>query len=144
MSGNQPSGSSRLFYLSGLFGAWQTLRLIMEDFFIVFPATVRFLWVVASIILPIILFFKIWGMTNDIKKIEKIVNDFNNHYCSTNDIYKQYSRKYTPLELRRFLLLGDKETYKAAVISNFIANIEYGELSGFDDDEMKNISIGEF
>lgn len=92
------------------------------------------------IVLPIILFFKIWGMTNDIEKIKMYVINFRDLYRWKNDNSK--CRKYTTWELRRMILLGEKQAYKAAIITNFVASVESSdEWSSIDVDEMKNISI---
>lgn len=71
-------------------------------------------------ILEIILFFKIWGMTNDIKALKK--DHFNETVFETKGEMAYY--------LRRNLVLGNKENVKRILLKNFIDNVEhgYGEL----------------
>ena len=71
-------------------------------------------------ILEIILFFKIWGMTNDIKALKK------DHFCETQFEGKNQMARF----LRKNLVLGNKDAVKRILLQNFIDNLEhdYGEL----------------
>ena len=64
-------------------------------------------------ILEIILFFKIWGMTNNIKKLKM---DHFSESVPRND-YEKIAY------LRRNLMLGKTDTVKQALILNFLENI---------------------
>lgn len=83
-------------------------------------------------ILEIILFFKIWGMTNDIKALKK--DHFNETVFETKGEMASY--------LRRTLVLGNMENVKRILLKNFIDNVEhgYGELptAGYVKDENGN------
>lgn len=65
-------------------------------------------------ILQIILFFKVWGMTNDIRAIKK------DHFDET--VYEGYYEK--ALYVRKNLILGKKENVKAMLLKNFMDNLE--------------------
>lgn len=65
-------------------------------------------------ILEIILFFKIWGMTNDIKALKK------DHFNET----KFETKEETANHLRRNLVLGNTENVKRILLQNFINNVE--------------------
>ena len=67
-------------------------------------------------ILEIILFFKIWGMTNDIKALKK------DHFNETEFETKSEMARY----LRKNLLLGNKENVKRILLQNFVDNVEHG------------------
>ena len=83
-------------------------------------------------ILEIILFFKVWGMTNDIKALKK--DRFNETLFETKGEMARY--------LRRNLVIGNMENVKRTLLKNFIDNVEhgYGELqtSGYVKDENGN------
>ena len=87
-------------------------------------------------ILEIILFFKIWGMTNDIKALKE--DHFNEISFETKGQRANY--------LRRNLILGNMETVKKTLLKNFIDNVEhaYGQLpdTGHVMDENGNESWG--
>lgn len=65
-------------------------------------------------ILQIILFFKVWGMTNDIRKLKK------DHFSETS--LETYYQKAS--FARRNLILGRKDNVKAMLLQNFISNLE--------------------
>lgn len=67
-------------------------------------------------ILEIILFFKLWGMTNDIRAIKK------DHFCETHFESQGETARY----LRKNLLLGNKDNVKRILLQNFIDNVEIG------------------
>ena len=75
-------------------------------------------------ILEIILFFKIWGMTNDIKALKE------DHF---------YEKAQSASFLRKNLVLGNIDNVKRILLQNFIDNVEhgYGELrtGGYEKDE---------
>ena len=74
---------------------------------------------VASIIwciLCIILFFKVWGMCNDVRVLKK------DHFCETQFDTKEDMASY----LRKNLVLGNMENVKRILLQNFIDNVEYG------------------
>lgn len=83
-------------------------------------------------ILEIILFFKVWGMTNDIKALKK--DRFNETLFETKGEMARY--------LRRNLVIGNMENVKRTLLKNFIDSVEhgYGELqtSGYVKDENGN------
>ena len=83
-------------------------------------------------VLEIILFFKIWGMTNDVKALKK------DHFCETVFETKAGMARY----LRKNLVLGNMENVKKTLLKNFIDNVEhgYGELptGGYVKDEKGN------
>ena len=80
-------------------------------------------------ILEIILFFKVWGMTNDVSALKK------DHFNETVFESKEQMARY----LRRNLVLGNTENVKRTLLKNFIDNVEhgYGELKteGYEKDE---------
>jgi len=67
-------------------------------------------------ILQIILFFKIWGMTNNIKALKK--------YHLNENVFE------TKLEMARYIrtnmILGNTENVKKILLKNFIENVEHG------------------
>ena len=67
-------------------------------------------------ILEIILFFKIWGMTNDIKALKK--DHFNENTFGSD--YAKFSY------LRRSIILGKKDVVRNAFLMDFINNVEIG------------------
>ena len=67
-------------------------------------------------ILEIILFFKIWGMTEDIRAL-KI-----DHFSKTQFADKTQMAQY----LRKNLVLGNKDEVKRILLQNFIDNVEEG------------------
>lgn len=79
---------------------------------IVILSIVFFLWG----ILEIILFFKMWGMTNDVKALKK---EFfkETKYETKSDMAKQ---------LRKDLMLGNIEKVKQTLLQNFMENVEQG------------------
>ena len=83
-------------------------------------------------ILEIILFFKIWGMTDDVKALKKF------HLDQT--VFE--SKSVMAKSLRRNLVLGDLEKVKRTLLKNFIDNVETGfsELTsyGYGKDENGN------
>jgi hypothetical protein len=82
---------------------------------------VEFIAIVSLIagILQIILFFKIWGMTNDIRELKK------DHFCET-DIETYYQKATFA---RKNLVLGRKEQVKSMLLKNFIHNIEQNYIN---------------
>ena len=66
-------------------------------------------------ILEIILFFKIWGMTNDIKAIKK--GYFNENESQEVDVLMMKS-------LRTNLILGNRDEVKKTLLKNFVDQIE--------------------
>jgi hypothetical protein len=60
-------------------------------------------------ILNVILFFKIWGMTNDVRILRK-------KYIPHTSLY---------FEIRRLLLFGNRERVRDLLINRFIDKIEY-------------------
>lgn len=95
------------------------------------PGWLTFVGIVMIIwgVLEIILFFKIWGMTNDIKALKK------DHFCETQFVGKIQMAKY----LRKNLVLGNMETVKRILLQNFIDNVEQGyrelKTGGYEKDE---------
>lgn len=83
-------------------------------------------------ILEIILFFKIWGMTNDVQALKK------DHFCETTFETKGQMARF----LRKNLVLGNMDNVKRILLQNFIDNVEhgYGELKtyGYVKDENGN------
>jgi len=67
-------------------------------------------------VLEIILFFKIWGMTNDIEALKK------DHFNETVFETKAGMAKY----LRNNLVLGNMKDVKKTLLKNFIDNVEQG------------------
>ena len=82
---------------------------------------VEFIAIVSLItgILQIILFFKVWGMTNDIRELKK------DHFCET-DIETYYQKATFA---RKNLVLGRKEQVKSMLLKNFIHNIEQNYIN---------------
>ena len=65
-------------------------------------------------VLQIILFFKIWGMTNDIRALKR--DHFIEIDIESNDYLKaNFARKH--------LILGEKNKVKTMLLKNFLANI---------------------
>lgn len=64
-------------------------------------------------ILDIILFFKLWGMTNDIRELKK--DHFDNHMPEDIPQLRAY--------LREHYFLGDKDKVKRALILDFLDNL---------------------
>ena len=83
-------------------------------------------------ILEIILFFKIWGMTNNISALKK--DHFNEMQFET----KGQTARY----LRRNLVLGNTDNVKRILLQNFIDNVEHGygqmQSAGYVKDENGN------
>ena len=83
-------------------------------------------------ILEIVLFFKIWGMTDDVQALKK------DHFCETTFETKGQMARY----LRKNLVLGNMDNVKRILLQNFIDNVEhgYGELKtyGYVKDENGN------
>lgn len=67
-------------------------------------------------ILQIILFFKVWGMTNDIRELKD--DYFSEKVESENDEPNEVTN------LRYSLLLGDKEQVKAFLIKRFMVSVQ--------------------
>lgn len=65
-------------------------------------------------ILQIILFFKIWGMTNDVRSLKR------DHFSETS--LETFYQK--AIFARNNLLLGKKESVKIMLLKNFIFNLE--------------------
>jgi len=81
------------------------------------PGWLTFIGVIMIVwgILEIILFFKIWGMTNDVKALKK------DHFNETVFETKSGKARY----LRKNLVLGNIEDVKRTLLKNFIDNVEY-------------------
>jgi hypothetical protein len=67
-------------------------------------------------ILGVILFFKIWGMANDIKALKK------DHFNENS--FGSYYAKF--IFLRRSIILGKKDVVRNAFLMDFIDNVENG------------------
>ena len=67
-------------------------------------------------VLEIILFFKLWGMTNNIKALKK------DHFNETVFETKAGMARF----LRNNLVLGNMENVKKTLLKNFIDNVEHG------------------
>ena len=80
----------------------------MEEFIVIIT--------LAAAILQIILFFKVWGMTNDIDALKK------DHFNETVFESKSGMARY----LRNNLVLGNMENVKKTLLKNFIDNVERG------------------
>lgn len=78
--------------------------------FITFLGIILFIWG----ILQIILFFKVWGMTNDIRDLKK--DYFNENVFSTKIMQAKY--------LRKSLVLDNKDNVKRILLQDFIDNVE--------------------
>ena len=80
-------------------------------------------------ILEIILFFKIWEMTNDIKALKK--DHFNETTLETNEDLAKY--------LRKNLVLGNMGNVKRLLLQDFIDHVEYAfgkfESYGYEKDD---------
>lgn len=98
------------------------------------PGWLTFIGIVMIVwgILEIILFFKIWGMTDNIKALKK------DHFNETEFETKAGMARY----LRKNLVLGNMDNVKRILLQNFIDNVEhgYGELKvqGYVKDENGN------
>lgn len=81
-------------------------------------------------ILNIILFFKIWGMTDNIKALKK--DHFNENAFE--------NKAETASYLRKNLVLGNMDNVKRILLQNFIDNVEraYGKLKTGDYDNKNN------
>ena len=64
-------------------------------------------------ILEIILFFKIWGMTNDIRALK--MDHFNENNNNTNDLILQ--------DLRMNLILGNIDNVKQTLVKNSCGSV---------------------
>ena len=91
-------------------------------------------------VLQIILFFKVWGMTNDIKALKK--DHFNEGTFETNTSLARY--------LRKNLVLGNMDNVNRILLQDFIDNVEsaYGELRAYgyvtdDEGNEKYVSLKE-
>ncbi len=82
------------------------------------PGWITFMGIIMIVwgVLEIILFFKIWGMTNDIKALKK------DHFNETDFMTKNLMARY----LRKNLLMDNKENVKRILLQNFIDNVEHG------------------
>ena len=93
---------------------------------------VEFIAIVSLVagVLQIILFFKVWGMTNDVKALKK------DHFCETQFVGYGQTASY----LRRNLVLGNTDNVKRILLQNFIDNVEqaYGELKRGDYEKDEN------
>ena len=93
---------------------------------------VEFIAIVSLVagVLQIILFFKVWGMTNDVKALKK------DHFCETQFVNYAQTASY----LRRNLVLGNTDNVKRILLQNFIDNVEhaYGELKRGDYEKDEN------
>ncbi|MBQ7461842.1 MAG: hypothetical protein IJS63_06240 [Bacteroidaceae bacterium] len=89
------------------------------------PGWFKFMGIVMIVwgVLEIMLFFKIWGMTNDIEALKK--DYFNENHFESRDDLIQY--------LRKNLVLGNIDKVKRILLRNFIENVEqgYGELASY-------------
>lgn len=87
---------------------------------LIFMGIIMFVWGV----LEIILFFKIWGMTDDIREMK--TNYFN-------------EKKRTRKSMRKNFLLGDIEKVKTTLLKQFVDDVEAAfakmKSSGYEDDE---------
>jgi len=73
--------------------------------------TIMYIVLIAWGILNIILFFKIWGMTNDVAMLKKKLVD----HSHGDDTRKQ---------LRKLIVMGRKEEVKEIMISHFVDELE--------------------
>ena len=98
------------------------------------PGWLTFMGIVMIIwgVLEIILFFKIWDMTGDIRALRK--DHFNETVFETKGDMARY--------LRKNLVLGNMESVKKTLLKNFIDNVEhdYGKKPayGYIEDENGN------
>ncbi len=92
---------------------------------LVFMSLVMIVWG----ILEIVLFFKVWGMTDNVKALKKA--HFNEMEFETKTEMARF--------LRRNLVLGNMENVKKSLLKNFIDNIERGYAKlpsgGYEKDE---------
>lgn len=72
-------------------------------------------------VLQIILFFKVWGMTNDIRELKK------DHFASAGFENVEKLRAY----LCECVVLDDKANLKRALLQDFIDNINYKSGNSF-------------
>ncbi|SDG97136.1 hypothetical protein SAMN04487901_1146 [Prevotella communis] len=79
---------------------------------VIFFAGLMLVWGV----LQIILFFKVWGMTDDVRALKK------DHFCETVFESKSEMARF----LRKNLVLGNTENVKRTLLKNFIDNVEHG------------------
>lgn len=73
-----------------------------------------FVWLVACM-LGIILFFKIWGMTNDIRAIKR-------EYLKDNEVV---SKEQMLRNVRENIVLGNTDKVKRIILQKFIDDVEY-------------------
>lgn len=96
------------------------------------PGWLTFMGIVMIVwgILEIVLFFKIWGMTNDVKALKK------DHFCETEFAGNGQIARY----LRKNLVLGNMDNVKRILLQNFIDNVEhgYGQLKTGDYEKDEN------
>lgn len=78
---------------------------------IIFISIIMIVWA----ILEIILFFKLWGMTNDIRALK--MDYFNESYNNTNDLILR--------DLRKNLILGNIDNVKRTLLKNFMDDVQY-------------------
>lgn len=85
---------------------------------------VEFIAIVSLVagVLQIILFFKVWGMTNDIRELKK------DHFSETS--LETYYQK--AIYARQNLILGKKDNVKIMLLKNFIYNLEQNYTKGED------------
>ena len=95
----------------GDYGGYSSSRFELPGWF-TFMGIIMIAWG----ILEIILFFKIWGMTNDIKALKQ------DHFCETQFENREQMARY----LRKNLVLGNKDNVKRILLQNFIDNVEFG------------------
>lgn len=98
------SASSAFAFGSGLGGGADVIGLIMLIFGI----------------LNIILFFKIWGMTNDINALKK--DHFKEQVLTADDMAKR---------IRKQIVLGNKEEVKRILLQNFVDDIEQYKVKSY-------------
>lgn len=82
------------------------------------PGWLTFIGIVMIVwgVLEIILFFKIWGMTNDIRALKR------DHFCETQFENNDQMARF----LRKNLVLGNMDSVKRILLQNFIDNVEKG------------------
>ncbi len=82
------------------------------------PGWLTFMGIIMIVwgILQIILFFKIWGMTNDVQALKKTLS------CETTFETKGQMARY----IRKNLVLGNMDNVKRILLQNFIDNVEQG------------------
>lgn len=91
------------------YGSYSSPELEMPGW-LTFMCVVMIAWGV----LEIILFFKIWGMTNDVRAMKK------DHFNET----KFETKEETVNHLRRNLVLGNTENVRRILLQNFMNNVE--------------------